>query len=118
MAWLYFWESPSETWKLAIERLFRGAACETVAMSDSVGRCPATWQTGYRFCRRSEVAERPSFAGGWGCVQAGERVAVIEAIKMGNVLFAAADGMVSKVLAGQGESLSVDQPIVEFSAWD
>ena len=51
-------------------------------------------------------------------MQAGERVAVNEAIKMGNVLFAAADGMVSKVLAGQGESLSVDQPIVEFSAWD
>jgi len=47
-------------------------------------------------------------------VQAGERVAVIEAMKMENVLFAAADGVVSKVLAGQGESLSVDQPIVEF----
>ena len=47
-------------------------------------------------------------------VQAGERVAVIEAMKMENVLFAAADGVVAKVLAGQGESLSVDQPIVEF----
>ncbi len=48
-------------------------------------------------------------------VQAGERVAVIEAMKMENVLFAAADGVVSKVLASQGESLSVDQPIVEFA---
>jgi len=48
-------------------------------------------------------------------VQAGERVAVIEAMKMENVLFAAADGVVSKVLAAQGESLSVDQPIVEFA---
>jgi propionyl-CoA carboxylase alpha chain len=48
-------------------------------------------------------------------VQAGERVAVIEAMKMENVLFAAADGVVSKVLAGKGESLSVDQPIVEFA---
>jgi propionyl-CoA carboxylase alpha chain len=48
-------------------------------------------------------------------VQAGERVAVIEAMKMENVLFAAADGVVSKVLAQKGESLSVDQPIVEFA---
>ncbi|MDR7092378.1 acetyl-CoA carboxylase biotin carboxylase subunit [Hydrogenophaga laconesensis] len=48
-------------------------------------------------------------------VQAGERVAVIEAMKMENVLFAAADGTVSKVLANKGESLVVDQPIVEFA---
>jgi propionyl-CoA carboxylase alpha chain len=47
-------------------------------------------------------------------VQAGERVAVIEAMKMENVLFAIADGVVAKVLANKGESLSVDQPIVEF----
>ena len=47
-------------------------------------------------------------------VQAGERVAVIEAMKMENVLFAASDGVVSKVLAVKGESLSVDQAIVEF----
>jgi propionyl-CoA carboxylase alpha chain len=47
-------------------------------------------------------------------VQAGERVAVIEAMKMENVLFAMADGVVGKVLASRGESLSVDQPIVEF----
>jgi propionyl-CoA carboxylase alpha chain len=47
-------------------------------------------------------------------VQAGERVAVIEAMKMENVLFAAADGVVGKLLANKGESLTVDQPIVEF----
>jgi propionyl-CoA carboxylase alpha chain len=47
-------------------------------------------------------------------VQAGERVAVIEAMKMENVLFAAADGVVGKVLATKGESLTVDQPIIEF----
>ncbi len=47
-------------------------------------------------------------------VQAGERVAVIEAMKMENVLFAAADGVVAKVLSSKGESLVVDQPIVEF----
>ncbi|MEI7784351.1 MAG: acetyl/propionyl/methylcrotonyl-CoA carboxylase subunit alpha [Betaproteobacteria bacterium] len=48
-------------------------------------------------------------------VQAGERVAVIEAMKMENVLFASADGVVGKVLAVKGESLSVDQPIIEFA---
>jgi propionyl-CoA carboxylase alpha chain len=48
-------------------------------------------------------------------VQAGERVAVIEAMKMENVLFAAADGVVGKVLATKGDSLVVDQPIVEFA---
>ncbi|MEO7104870.1 MAG: biotin/lipoyl-containing protein, partial [Rhodoferax sp.] len=48
-------------------------------------------------------------------VQAGERVAVIEAMKMENVLFAAADGVVGKVLAVKGESLTVDQAIVEFA---
>ncbi len=47
-------------------------------------------------------------------VQAGERVAVIEAMKMENVLFAVADGVVAKVLAAKGDSLTVDQPIVEF----
>ena len=47
-------------------------------------------------------------------VQAGERVAVIEAMKMENVLFAAADGVVKKVVASKGESLTVDQMIVEF----
>jgi len=47
-------------------------------------------------------------------VQAGERVAVIEAMKMENVLFAITDGVVGKVLASKGESLTVDQPIVEF----
>jgi propionyl-CoA carboxylase alpha chain len=47
-------------------------------------------------------------------VQTGERLAVIEAMKMENVLFAAADGIVGKVLAAKGESLAVDQPIIEF----
>lgn len=49
-------------------------------------------------------------------VQAGERVAVIEAMKMENILFAAHDGVVKKIMASQGESLSVDQVIVEFEA--
>ena len=48
-------------------------------------------------------------------VQAGERVAVIEAMKMENVLFAAADGVVAEVLPQQGDSLNVDQMIVRFA---
>ncbi|MBP7451549.1 MAG: acetyl/propionyl/methylcrotonyl-CoA carboxylase subunit alpha [Ottowia sp.] len=47
-------------------------------------------------------------------VKAGERVAVIEAMKMENVLFAAADGVVKEVRAAKGDSLTVDQAIVEF----
>ena len=47
-------------------------------------------------------------------VQAGERVAVIEAMKMENVLFATQDGVVKSVVANKGESLTVDQMIVEF----
>ncbi|PUE30262.1 acetyl/propionyl-CoA carboxylase subunit alpha [Limnohabitans sp. JirII-29] len=47
-------------------------------------------------------------------VQAGERVAVIEAMKMENVLFATQDGVIKSVVANKGESLTVDQMIVEF----
>ncbi len=39
---------------------------------------------------------------------------IIEAMKMENVLFATRDAVVAKVLATPGESLAVDQPIVEF----
>jgi propionyl-CoA carboxylase alpha chain len=47
-------------------------------------------------------------------VLAGEKLAVIEAMKMENTLLAVNDGVVSKVLASKGESLSVDQVIIEF----
>jgi propionyl-CoA carboxylase alpha chain len=47
-------------------------------------------------------------------VHAGERLAVIEAMKMENILVAARDGVVSAVLAQPGESLAVDQPILSF----
>ena len=47
-------------------------------------------------------------------VQAGERLAVIEAMKMENILTATQDGTVAEVLASRGESLSVDQPILRF----
>ena len=48
-------------------------------------------------------------------VLAGERLAVIEAMKMENILTAAQDGTVSELLAKKGESLSVDQPILSFA---
>lgn len=47
-------------------------------------------------------------------VQAGERLAVIEAMKMENILVAQADGTVGELLAAKGESLAVDQPIMSF----
>mgnify|MGYP001764968426 CR=1 FL=1 len=48
-------------------------------------------------------------------VQAGERLAVIEAMKMENILTAAQDGTVAQILAAKGESLAVDQPILSFA---
>jgi propionyl-CoA carboxylase alpha chain len=47
-------------------------------------------------------------------VQAGEKLAVIEAMKMENILVAQQDGTVKALLAQPGESLTVDQPIVAF----
>ncbi len=47
-------------------------------------------------------------------VKAGERLAVIEAMKMENVLFATSDTVVEAVMAAKGDSLAVDQPIVKF----
>jgi propionyl-CoA carboxylase alpha chain len=48
-------------------------------------------------------------------VRAGEKLAVIEAMKMENVLFATQDGVVGKISAVKGESLAVDQIILEFN---
>ena len=47
-------------------------------------------------------------------VLAGERLAVIEAMKMENILVAQQDGVVARVAANKGESLAVDQVILEF----
>ena len=49
-------------------------------------------------------------------VKAGQEVAVVEAMKMENLLRAEQDGTVAAVLAEPGASLAVDQPIVEFEA--
>ncbi len=47
-------------------------------------------------------------------VKAGEELAVVEAMKMENSLRANEDLVIAKVLANQGESLVVDQAILEF----
>jgi propionyl-CoA carboxylase alpha chain len=57
----------------------------------------------------SQIAVKPGQA-----VQAGEKLVVIEAMKMENILFASQDGVVDELLAPQGESLMVDQPIIRF----
>lgn len=47
-------------------------------------------------------------------VKLGQQLAVVEAMKMENVLVAHRDGRVQKAWAQVGETLSIDQPIVEF----
>jgi propionyl-CoA carboxylase alpha chain len=48
-------------------------------------------------------------------VKVGETLAVVEAMKMENVLRAERDGVVKKILAKPGDSLAVDQVILEFA---
>ena len=47
-------------------------------------------------------------------VEAGQPLAVVEAMKMENILRAGKTGVVKSVEAAQGESLSVDQIILEL----
>jgi propionyl-CoA carboxylase alpha chain len=47
-------------------------------------------------------------------VKAGDKLAVVEAMKMENVLKATQDGVVEEQLAKPGDSLAVDQPILSF----
>jgi propionyl-CoA carboxylase alpha chain len=47
-------------------------------------------------------------------VKAGERLVVIEAMKMQNVIVAERDAVVAELLAREGESLAVDQPVIAF----
>lgn len=47
-------------------------------------------------------------------VEAGKELAVVEAMKMENVLRATSGGTVLKAHAAEGDSLAVDQPILEF----
>ena len=47
-------------------------------------------------------------------VKAGEALAIVEAMKMENVLRAERDGRVARIRANPGDSLAVDQVILEF----
>jgi propionyl-CoA carboxylase alpha chain len=47
-------------------------------------------------------------------VKTGQELAIIEAMKMENVLRAPHDGVVARIVAGLGDSLTVDQIILEF----
>lgn len=47
-------------------------------------------------------------------IKAGQALCVVEAMKMENVLSAERDGVVAKIHAGQGDSLAVDDVIMEF----
>ena len=49
-------------------------------------------------------------------VRTGERLAVIEAMKMENIVTAAHDGVVARVVAKPGDSVAVDEVILEFEA--
>ena len=48
-------------------------------------------------------------------VKAGEALAIVEAMKMENVLRAERDVTIKKVLAKEGDSLPVDATIMEFA---
>ncbi|MGZ5203400.1 MAG: acetyl-CoA carboxylase biotin carboxylase subunit [Caldimonas sp.] len=58
-----------------------------------------------------QVAVRPGQT-----VRAGERLAVIEAMKMENIVLAAHDRVVERIVAIPGESVAVDEVILEFAA--
>ncbi|MEM9656966.1 MAG: biotin/lipoyl-containing protein, partial [Planctomycetota bacterium] len=47
-------------------------------------------------------------------VKSGQDLAIVEAMKMENVLRAERDGRVVKIHAAEGDTLAVDQPILEF----
>jgi len=62
-------------------------------------------------CRAWSFGERPRRQD----VKAGEALAVVEAMKMENVLTAQADGTVKKVNATKGDSLALDRCDLEFA---
>jgi propionyl-CoA carboxylase alpha chain len=48
-------------------------------------------------------------------VKSGETLAVVEAMKMENVLVAERDGIIKKVNVKKGDSLALDEVILEFA---
>ena len=51
-------------------------------------------------------------------IKAGQELAVVEAMKMENILHALQDGVIAAVHANAGDSLAVEQPILEFAQHD
>jgi propionyl-CoA carboxylase alpha chain len=49
-------------------------------------------------------------------VKAGQDLAIVEAMKMENLIRSERDGAVRQVFAGVGETLAVDQPILELAS--
>ena len=47
-------------------------------------------------------------------VKLGQHLVVVEAMKMENVLCAERDGKIARVMAAVGDTLAVEQPILEF----
>ena len=47
-------------------------------------------------------------------VKMGQQLVVVEAMKMENVLCAERDGKIAKVMVAVGDTLAVEQPILEF----
>ena len=48
-------------------------------------------------------------------VKTGETLAIIEAMKMENVLRAERDGVIKKIRVNQGDSVAVDAVVMEFA---
>ena len=48
-------------------------------------------------------------------VRAGQPLVIVDAMKMENVLRAERDAIVSKIMVSEGDSVAVDQVIIEFN---
>jgi propionyl-CoA carboxylase alpha chain len=47
-------------------------------------------------------------------IKAGETLAIVEAMKMQNILRAERDGVIASIEAAEGDSLAVDEIIIAF----
>jgi propionyl-CoA carboxylase alpha chain len=99
---------------------YRGVACRVLVLSAQAAHLAAQMPE-KQAADRSRLMLSPmpgllvSLAVAEGqAVKAGEELAVVEAMKMENVLRAERDGVVKTLHAAPGDSLRVDQAIMEF----